>query len=206
MTAPDAAPFDAVVVAASFGGVKALSELLSGLPTEFPVPVLVVQHRYPTPDLLSGLLRRVCPLPVVGSRPGPLQPATVHVLPPRGGHVLDPAGRIMAAGGSGRPGDDIMVSAARAFGARVCALVLTGRGNDGAAGIRAVKRAGGVTIAQAPGEARAPEMPTAAAATGCLDLVLPLRVLAPALVALAMARGAAQMFTLPPRPWAHLAG
>lgn len=144
-------------------------------------------------------------MPVVDGAPGRPEASVLHVLPPRGGRVFDAAGNLCDAVGPGRPADEVMVSAARAFGPRVCAVVLTGRGNDGAIGVRAVKGAGGMTLAQAASDARAPEMPTAAAATGCVDLVLPLRVIAPALVSLAMAPGAAQMFALPPRPWADLA-
>lgn len=198
-------PFDAVVVAASLGGVSALSRLVAQLPADFPAAVIVVQHRSPEPDLLRGVLGRVSQMPVVDGAPGSAAVSVVHVLPPRGGQVFDSTGHLREDPPSGHPADEVMTSAARAFGQRVCAVVLTGRGNDGALGVRGVKAAGGMTLAQAANEARAPEMPTAAAATGCVDLVLPLRVIGPALVSLAMAPGAAQMFALPPRPWADLA-
>lgn len=199
-------PFDVVLVAASLGGVHALSRLVSALPADFPAPVLVVQHRSPAaPDLLAGILRRVAAMAVTDAKPGPLRRSTVHVLPPRGGYLFDRHGELSAAEVTRHPADDLVISAAQRFGRRACAVVLTGTGSDGASGLRAVKAAGGATLAQSPGEARAPGMPTAAAATGCVDLVLPLRVLAPALVSLVMAPGAAPMFNLPPRPWAELA-
>lgn len=203
--ADSASPFDVVVLAASMGGVPALSELVAALPVDFPAPVLVVQHRSPAPDLLADILGRACAMPVLDASPGPLRDSAVHVLPPRGGYLVDEHGELVPTETTRKPADDVAISVARRFGARSCAVVLTGRGNDGAAGIRAVKAAGGTTLTQTPGEARAPEMPTAAVATGCVDLVLPLRVLGSALVSLAMAPGAVQMFTLPPRPWADLA-
>jgi two-component system chemotaxis response regulator CheB len=83
--------------------------------------------------------------------------------------------------------------------------VLTGRLDDAAAGVRALKRRGGRAIVQDPATAQAPEMPLAALATGCADLVMPLAHIAPALIALAMAPGAADLFRVPPAPWANLA-
>jgi two-component system chemotaxis response regulator CheB len=97
-----------------------------------------------------------------------------------------------------------MSSAARAHGSRTCAVVLTGRRQDGAGGVRAVKRVGGYVMVQDPTRARAAEMPRAAVATGCADLVLPLPVVGPALVAIAMSPGAIDMFPRSPRPWADI--
>src|SRR3712207_208025 len=75
------AGFSVVVLAASTGGVRALRTVVSGLPAEFPVPVLVVQHRGPgTPELLSGLLSARPALPVSTAAPGPMRPG-VAVLP-----------------------------------------------------------------------------------------------------------------------------
>ena len=70
--------------------------------------------------------------------------------------------------------------------------------------MRVLKRHGGRTIAQDPATAHAPSMPLAALATGCVDLVMPLAHIAPALIALTMAPGAADLFRVPPSPWANL--
>jgi two-component system chemotaxis response regulator CheB len=83
--------------------------------------------------------------------------------------------------------------------------VLTGRLDDAASGVRALKRHGGRSVVQDPGTAQAPDMPLAALATGCVDLVMPLAHIAPTLVALTMAPGAADLFRVPPPPWANLA-
>jgi two-component system chemotaxis response regulator CheB len=82
-----------------------------------------------------------------------------------------------------RPSIDLLFqSAAESYGARVLAVVLTGTGIDGAAGVRAVKAAGGFVIAQDPATAEHRGMPEAARRTGCVDLLLPLAAIGPAIV------------------------
>ncbi|MGY1680293.1 chemotaxis protein CheB [Geodermatophilus sp. SYSU D01176] len=209
MTTPSATsrpPFEVVVLAASTGGVRALRQVVSGLPAGFPVPVLVVQHRTPGPDdLLTGILRATAVLPVHRAADGPLR-AGVHVLPPRSSAELAAGGSLtLGPCDSGRCADRTMASAADAFGPRVLAVVLTGRLSDGAAGVRAVRRAGGRVLAQDPVDAEAPGMPSAALATGCVEHVLPLRLVPPALIAYTMAPGAADLLDVPVPPWARLA-
>ncbi len=204
--APSRPPFDVVVLAASTGGIRALRQVVPGLPAGFPVPVLVVQHRTPGPDdLLTGILRAGAAVPVHRAADGPLL-AGVHVLPPRSSAELTPDGSLtLGPCDSGWCADRTMASAADASGPRVLAVVLTGRLSDGAAGVRAVRRAGGRVLAQDPADAEAPGMPSAALATGCVEHVVPLRLVAPALVAYAMAPGAADLLTVPVPPWARLA-
>ena len=208
MTTPPATsrpPFDVVVLAASTGGIRALRQVVSGLPAGFPTPVLVVQHRAPGPeDLLTGILRGNAAVPVQRAAPGPLTEG-VHVLPPRTSADLDTDGSLaLGSCDSGHCADGTMTSAAAACGARVLAVVLTGRLSDGAAGVRAVRRAGGRVLAQDPADAEAPGMPSAALATGCVEHVVPLRLVAPALVAYTMAPGAADLLSVPVPPWARL--
>jgi two-component system, chemotaxis family, protein-glutamate methylesterase/glutaminase len=197
--------FDVVVLAASAGGLKALGTVLAALPESFPAPVLVLQHRSEgLPELPSGLLARRSALPVRTASPGPLGPG-VSVLPPGTSGGLDAAGRLALlphpiAGSA----DRLLASAAAAFGPHVLAVVLTGRLSDGAAGVRAVKRAGGRVLAQDPADADAPGMPSAALATGCVEHVLPLRLIGPALIAYTMAPGAADLLAVPVAPWARL--
>ena len=205
LTAVGGSPFDVVVVAASRGGARAVPRLLHSLPEGFPVPVIVVQHRLPDPDLLPGILRRRTPLPVRRAGDGQQLDPGVHVLPTQRAFAVDQERRLRDRGEllAGQA-DQVMGALADGSGLTVCAIVLTGGGRDGAAGVRTVKRAGGWVLVQDPADATAAEMPTVALATGCADLVLPLPVLGPALVALAMAPGAAAMFRRPPAPWAHL--
>lgn len=202
--------FDVVVLAASYGGVAAYRELLSALPADFPVPIVLTQHRRPTgDDHLATVLDRECKLPVCLLEPDtPLRPGTVHVAP--AGHlaVLTAEGTATldgAAGGLNHSGDALLCSAATHYGRRALAVVLTGRLDDAAYGCRAVKSAGGRVLVQDPSTAEATGMPTAALATGCVDFPLPLERIADSLVALVMAPGAAEFLRVTPPPWALFA-
>ena len=194
-----------VVLAASAGGVKALQTIVARLPVNFPAPVLVVQHRGPgSPGLLSGVLRARSALPVRTAADGPLE-LGVTVLPAGTTGELSRVGNLsLLPAASNRSADALLISAAAALGPRVLAVILTGRLDDGAAGARAVKRAGGRVFAQDPDEAEASGMPNAALATGCVEHVLPLAFVASALVAYAMAPGAADLLAVPLPPWARL--
>jgi two-component system chemotaxis response regulator CheB len=197
--------FRVAVLAASAGGVRALRTVVAGLPADFPVPVLVVQHRGGgTPELLSDLLRACGRLPARTAAPGPLLPG-VTVLPAGTTADLTADGQLLPRPcPTSRTADDVLSSASAAFGSGVLAVVLTGRLSDGAAGVRAVRRAGGRVLVQDPDDAEAPGMPSAALATGCVEHAVPLALLAPALVAYAMAPGAADLLAVPVPPWARL--
>jgi two-component system, chemotaxis family, protein-glutamate methylesterase/glutaminase len=175
-----------VVVGSSAGGIAALSEVLGGLPAGFPVPVLVVQHldrRHDT--ILAQVLGRRALLPVKLALAGErANPGTVYLAPPNH-HLLVDAGGLLRLSDSDlvhfvRPSADLLFeSAARAYGARTIACVLTGTGRDGAAGVSAVKSHGGTVIAEDPGSAQFDGMPGAAVGTGAVDFVLPLQEIAP---------------------------
>jgi two-component system chemotaxis response regulator CheB len=98
--------------------------------------------------------------------------------------------------------DDSMDTLARRYRDRCIGVVMTGKLQDGAQGARAIKRNGGRVIVQDPDDAQVPSMPTAVLATGSVDLVVPLRRVAPTLIALAMAPGAADLFRTPRSAWA----
>jgi two-component system, chemotaxis family, protein-glutamate methylesterase/glutaminase len=202
---PSPAGFSVVVLAASTGGVRALRTVVAELPADFPVPVLVVQHRGPgTPELLSELLRARAALPVRTATAGHLQRG-VTVLPAGSTADLHADGYLhLRPSPTITTADDLLVGAAAAFGPGVLAVILTGRLSDGAAGVRAVRRAGGRVLVQDPDDAQAPGMPSAALATGCVEHALPLSLVAPALVAYTMAPGAADLLAVPVPPWARL--
>ncbi len=90
---------------------------------------------------------------------------------------------------------------AAAYGERAIAVVLTGRLDDGAAGGRLVKAAGGRVLVQDPATADRASMPESALVTGCFDLVLDAHHIADALVALVSVAGAAELFRVRPHPW-----
>jgi two-component system chemotaxis response regulator CheB len=180
-----------VAVATSTGGPAALHRLLSDLPGSFAAPILVVQHI--TPGFTAGLadwLNKVCPLHVKVAREGEaLAPGTVY-LAPDGLHLGVSAAQTIALSGappvSGfRPsGTYLFESAARACGAALVALILTGMGEDGVEGLKAVRQAGGHVIAQDEKSSVVFGMPGAAVHAGLAHVVLPLEAIAPRLVTL----------------------
>lgn len=168
-----------VALAASAGGLDALGQVLSNLPGDLPVPVLAVQHLDPRHDSqLAAILGRRTALSVVVARDGEAPaPGTVYLAPPNHHLVVTPEGLLALSQSPAvhfvRPSADrLFESLAARAGVRVLAVVLSGSGRDGADGVRAVRGAGGAVIAQAG--ARFSGMPQAAAATGCVDRMLPL--------------------------------
>jgi len=178
-----------VVVGASWGGLYALMELLGALPTDFPSPVVVVQHRAPDSDdsRLAAVLSRYSALPVVEAHDKQaLEPSTVY-LAPADYHVLIEGDHLALSLEEpinwSRPSIDVLFdSAAATFGDDVTAVLLTGLGHDGAAGIAHVRAAGGQTIVQEPKSAMRPEMPQAGIDAGAAE-VLPLEEIAGRLAA-----------------------
>jgi two-component system chemotaxis response regulator CheB len=180
-----------VALAASAGGLKALTILLSALPHDFPVPLVVVQHLSPhQPSMMADILRRRIALPVTQAEEGDaLRPGHVYLAPP-GKHLLVTPQRLLSLTGTEkvhfvRPSADVLFeSVAASFGRNAVAVILTGGDGDGAAGIQAVKRAGGITIAQDQATSESFSMPRNAIETGAVDYILPLEAIAPMLMSL----------------------
>jgi two-component system chemotaxis response regulator CheB len=180
-----------VVIAASAGGVKAVGDVLGGLPAGFPAALLLVQHRAPdVAGLLDKILGLRTALRVKEAEAGePIHPGTVYVAPADHHLLLDPGGSLRLSRSAKvshvRPAAEVLFeSVATNHKGRVVAVILTGRLRDGSAGALAVKRAGGYVIVQDPATAEAPSMPVAALLTGAVDQVLRLPDIGPALVAL----------------------
>ena len=180
--------FDVVALAASAGGLHAFLGLLPGLPADFPAAVVLVQHLDPRHDsLMAEILERATHLAVKQAAAGDrLAPGTIFVAPP-GLHLLARPDRSLALAGTdrvhfSRPSADVLFrSIADCYGGRAIGVILTGSGADGAAGIEAIKHGGGRTIAQDRATSEHFSMPAAAIRTGCIDFVLPLGGIAPAL-------------------------
>jgi two-component system chemotaxis response regulator CheB len=171
---------DIMVIGASLGGVQAISELIAQLPANLPAAIFVVQHVAPHwPDLLAGLLRRSGNLTAEMAMDGaPIKRGRIYVARPNY-HLLLEAGRMRVVYGPRenhwRPAiDPLFRSAAVAYGPRVAAVILTGLLHDGAAGLDAVKKCGGVAIIQDPADALHREMPEAALARVEADFCVPL--------------------------------
>ena len=185
MNIPDndeaAAGFAIVALASSAGGITALGQVLGGLSANLPVPVVVVQHLDPRHrTIIAHVLERRSRLPVQLARDGEhAEPGTVYVAPPNY-HLLVGPHHMLTLSGSElvhfvRPSADrLFESVADSYGPRAIACVLTGSGRDGATGVSAITARGGTVIVQDPAEAEFGGMPTAAVATGGVDLVLPL--------------------------------
>lgn len=189
----DAAPRAAlpvVALVASAGGLDALSQVLAGLPASFSAAVLVLQH------LESGRVSRLPDIlelrTALRVRPAAdgdaLCPGTVYVAP-SGRHLSIRGGRTLALTDTARvnysrPSADVLLDSLAGAGAPVVAVVLTGRGRDGAAGSVHVRDAGGTVLAQDRGTSAHFGMPDAAARAGGVSEVLPLDAIAPRLVQL----------------------
>lgn len=161
---------DRIVIGASLGGVEALSRLLAQLPADFPGAIFVVQHTWAQgPGLLAGILDRVCALKVqTATDRQRIRGGCVYVAPPDR-HLLVNRGFMRILRGPrencARPAvDPLFRSAAASYGPRVVGIILTGRLDDGSAGLLAVKRCNGKTMVQEPGDAFCDEMPGSALA------------------------------------------
>jgi two-component system, chemotaxis family, protein-glutamate methylesterase/glutaminase len=189
---PDAA-FDVVALAASAGGLKALSHVLSALPPDFPAAVVVVQHLDPRHrSLMADILSRRTPLKVKQAEEGDvLNPATIYIAPPNRHLLVNPDGTLSLSQSElvhfVRPSADLLFeSVAASYKDRTIAVVLTGTGSDGAMGVQGIKKMGGTVIVQDEKTSEFFGMPAAAIQTGNADFILPLDEIASALVTLVM--------------------
>jgi two-component system chemotaxis response regulator CheB len=172
---------NAVVIASSTGGPKALLAICGALPKDFPVPLLLVQHN--TSGFDRGFvqwLNDYTPLEVVlaGEAEHPVA-GKIYMAPTDRHLVVGVDGALCFDNGAPvnnqKPAADMLFkSAAKYYGESLVSLVLTGMGADGAAGTRAVKEAGGITLAQDEESSMIYGMPRAAKETGCVDMVIAL--------------------------------
>ena len=158
--------FKAVALGISMGGVGALKRVLGALPTDFSLPILVVQHISPiSRDGLPVLLDALCPIHVKEADEGEVpRPGTVYIAPPNYHLLVERDGRLALSTdppvGFARPSADVLFeSAAVVYGAGLIVIVLTGAGSDGSQGLKRIKDCGGLTIVQEPGDAEASSMP-----------------------------------------------
>lgn len=181
-----APPFQLLAVASSAGGVRALTRLLHGLPDEFAVPVVIVQHLDPRHEtVIAQVLERHCRLPVkLAEHEEKAKPGNVYIAPPDRHLFIGSDSVLTLADGElvhfVRPSADLLFeSAAGAYGATAIACVLTGTGSDGSMGVRAVKARGGTVIVEDPDSAEFRGMPDAAVEAAAVDFVLPLDEIVP---------------------------
>lgn len=158
----------AIAIGASAGGVQALLELLPRLPSDLPVPVLIVLHVPPDrSNLLAPLLDAQCAVSVKEAEDKEtLQPGTVYFAPSDYHLLVETSGELSLSSEEAvnfsRPSIDVLFeSAADAYGPDLVAILLTGANNDGACGLARVAAAGGTALIQDPATAQARAMPEA---------------------------------------------
>jgi two-component system chemotaxis response regulator CheB len=178
-----------VVVGASAGGVEALTGLAGGLPEDLDAAICVVLHLAPdTESRLAAIISGAGPLPATQVRADALlEPRHIYVARPdhhlvvRGRHVLAVEGPHE---NGLRPSIDVLFrSAARSYGRRTVAVVLSGTRDDGVAGATAIGDRGGCVFVQAPSDALFADLPTRTVLRDQPDRVLPLAELPPAIAA-----------------------
>ena len=187
------AGFDVVAIAASAGGLTALSSVLSELPAEFSAAVVVVQHLDPRHrSLMADIISRRSALTVKQAEEGDrLKPGCVFIAPPDRHLLVNPDGTLSLTQSElvhyVRPSADLLFeSVAGSYKDRAIAVVLTGTGTDGAQGASGIKKMGGTVVVQDEVTSEFFGMPGAAIKTGVVDFVLPLDEISPALVRLVM--------------------
>jgi two-component system, chemotaxis family, protein-glutamate methylesterase/glutaminase len=186
----DQQPRDIFVIAASAGGVQALRQLASKFPAGLGAAVFVVVHIGANhPSILPHLLSQAGPLPASHPVHGqPIEPGRIYVAPPDFHMRLHPGIIHLDKGPKIRytrpAADPLFQSAAEVYGPRTVGVVLTGGDFDGTEGAQAIKKHGGLMVAQQPYEADARSMPLSVLREDHPDYILHLDEIAPLLVSL----------------------
>src|SRR5256712_10962350 len=186
---PSKPPFETVPIAASAGGLNALTRILSTLPATFDAGIVVVQHLDPRHrSLMAEIIGRRSSLPVRQAVAGShIKAGHVYLAPPDRHLLINRDGSVSLTQTElvnfVRPSADLLFeSVAASYGERAIAVVLTGSGRDGSIGVTAIKQRGGTVIAQDEDTSEFFSMPSAAIRTGVVDFVLPLDEISTALL------------------------
>ena len=182
-----------VAMAASVGGLQALSVILGGLPADFPAAIAIVMHLSPVhPSLLAQILSSRSLLKVKQAQTGDiLCHSSVFVAPPNHHMSVVQGGRIELSSTDAekihfaRPSaEPLFASVAAVYQSHAVAVVLTGGDGDGSFGVQIIKEHGGKVIAQDRPTSQDFSMPRTSIATGDVDFILPLSEIAPMLIEL----------------------
>jgi len=193
---------DVVAIGASAGGVEALQRLVRDLPADLPAAVFVVLHIGRAETQLAEILNRAGPLPAAPATGGErFEPGRIYVAVPDR-HLLLHDGHVLLRRGPhenmSRPAiDPLFRSAACSHGPRVVGVVLSGALNDGTAGLRAIKRCGGIALVQHPADAAVPSMPLSALHHVEVDECVPIGAMGEAIARYVMA-AAGPKLEIPP--------
>ncbi|WP_299575680.1 EAL domain-containing protein [uncultured Williamsia sp.] len=168
-----------IAVGSSAGGIAALTGMLAGATIGDGLCYVVAQHISPATDsVLAEIIANVTDLHVAAGSDGAVLEADVVYTPTPGADLSVENDRLRVTPSVGEhrmsPSIDVLFSSvAEAYGAGAIAVLLSGTGDDGTAGLEAVQRAGGLVVAQDPATADFPDMPDSGISTGAVDLVLP---------------------------------
>jgi len=170
-----------LVIGVSAGGLKALSAIIPLLPSDFPLPIVIVPHRkHEAEDYLVSYLNKRSSLTVLSASIGaPIKPGYVYIAP-SGYHLLIERDKTFSLSIDGKvnysiPSIDILFdSAAIAYQETLIGLILTGANNDGSLGLRSINFYHGLSLVQDPNSAEYPVMPQAAISTTHVDYILPI--------------------------------
>jgi two-component system, chemotaxis family, protein-glutamate methylesterase/glutaminase len=197
ITAPDATscyPAQCVIaMAASVGGLNALSVILGGLPADFPAAIAIVMHISPDhKSLLAEILKCRTPLMVAEAHTGDvLCHSRVFVAPPNHHLSVARSGRLKLSSPTAakihfaRPSaEPLFATVAAVYKKHAIAVVLTGGDGDGSIGVQIIKDKGGTVIAQDRPTSQDFSMPETSINTGDVDFILPLDQIAPKLIEL----------------------
>ena len=165
--------YEAIVIGTSAGGLYALLQIFGSFDGSFSLPIIVVQHRSKDHrDLLEEVLQDKSLLKIKqADEKEKITRGFIYIAPPDY-HLLVEENKTFSLSADvlirySRPSIDVLFeTAADAYGDKLIGIVLTGANNDGSAGIKAIKKKGGFTIAQDPAEAMFPFMPQAAIENG----------------------------------------
>jgi two-component system chemotaxis response regulator CheB len=191
---PASRSFPVIAMAASVGGLKALSVILGGLPADFPAAVAIVMHLSPDHEsILAEILARRTHLEVKQAHTGDiLRPSSVFIAPPNHHLFVVAGGRLELSSAASekvhyaRPSaEPLFASVAEVYRQKAIAVVLTGGDGDGSFGVQIIKEQGGKVIAQDRPTSQDFSMPETSIKTGDVDFILPLDEIAAKLIELA---------------------
>lgn len=181
LTKEDEIKFRIIGIASSTGGPKTVRKILSKLPVNFPIPIVIVQHI--SDGFTKGLVDwwdTECPIKIQEGKDGErlregivyVSPSFVHMTVTKGGRIkLEDTPPV---GGHKPSANVLLTSVAEAYPQSAIGIILTGMGDDGAIGIKAIKESGGFTIAQDELSCAIFGMPKVAIEMGVVDKVVPL--------------------------------
>jgi two-component system chemotaxis response regulator CheB len=173
--------YQAIVIGTSAGGLIALSSLLENLPVNYPIPIIIVQHRSKEPrDLLEEILQGKCNMKVKqADEKEKIESGFIYIAPPDYHLLIEKDFTFSLTADEAvlysRPSIDVLFeSAASVYKDKLIGIILTGANSDGANGLRRIAENNGLTIVQTPDDAQFSVMPLAAIATQKVNFILSL--------------------------------